>query len=86
MKALVGYLRDIVNVLADADPADKTELYRELGVSLTYHADGRIAVESMPRGADVRVEGGTRSPGPRIVQPITRPVDLLGGDLLLPAA
>lgn len=59
VKALVGALRDIVGVLADADPADKAELYAELGVSLTYHADGRLAVEALPRGVDVRVGEGT---------------------------
>ena len=59
VKALVGALRDIVGVLADADPADKAELYGELGVSLTYHADGRVAVEALPRGVDVRVGEGT---------------------------
>lgn len=45
VKALVGALRDIVGVLADADPAEKAELYGELGVSLTYYRDGRVAVE-----------------------------------------
>lgn len=59
LKSLVRYLKDIVAVLANADPADKAELYSELGVSLTYHADGRVAVEAMPRGVDVRVGGGT---------------------------
>ncbi len=44
---------------ADAVPADKAELYGELGVSLTYHSDGRVAVEALPRGAKVRVGGGT---------------------------
>lgn len=57
VKALVRHLRSIVAVLADADPIDKAELYGELGVSLTYHRDGRVAVESLPRGADVRVGG-----------------------------
>ena len=40
VKGLVAALRDIVGVLAEADPADKAELYGELGVSLTYHPDG----------------------------------------------
>jgi hypothetical protein len=43
-------LRDIIDVLADADPDDKAEAYAELGVSLTYHTDGRVAVQALPRG------------------------------------
>lgn len=59
VKALVRHLRDVVAVLADADPADKAVLYRELGIELTYHADGRVRVEALPRGTQVRVGGGT---------------------------
>ena len=59
VKALVTALRDIVGVLRDADPADKAELYAELGLNLTYHPDGRVAVEALPRGVEVRVGGGT---------------------------
>jgi site-specific DNA recombinase len=58
-RALVEALRDIVDVLADADPEDKADAYAELGVSLTYHTDGRVAVEALPRGVKVRVGGGT---------------------------
>ena len=58
-RALVEALRDIVDVLAHADPEDKADLYAELGVSLTYHTDGRVAVQALPRGVQVRVGGGT---------------------------
>jgi site-specific DNA recombinase len=58
-RALVEALRDIVDVLADADPEDKADAYAELGVSLTYHTDGRVAVEALPRGVTARVGGGT---------------------------
>jgi site-specific DNA recombinase len=58
-RALVEALRDIVDVLADADPEDKADAYAELGVSLTYHTDGRVAVQALPRGVKVRVGGGT---------------------------
>ena len=34
VKALVNALKDIVDVLADAEPADKAELYDQLGISL----------------------------------------------------
>jgi hypothetical protein len=40
IKALVRQLKDIVAVLADADPEDKRAIYDELGVNLTYHTDG----------------------------------------------
>jgi site-specific DNA recombinase len=58
-RALVEALRNIVDVPAEADPADKAELYTELAVSLTYHTDGRVAVQALPRGVQVRVGGGT---------------------------
>jgi site-specific DNA recombinase len=34
---LVAELGDMVNVLRNADPADKVDLYRSLGLTLTYH-------------------------------------------------
>jgi hypothetical protein len=57
-RALVEALHDIVDVLADADPEDKAEVYAELGISLTYYTDGRVAVEALPRGAKCVSEGG----------------------------
>lgn len=53
VKALVASLRDIVQVLADAEPADKAELYAQLGISLAYDPDGTVTVESHPRGLTV---------------------------------
>ncbi len=59
VKALATALKDIVTVLSDADPADKSELYDQLGISLAYNPDGTVTVESQPRGLTVRVGGGT---------------------------
>ena len=59
VRALVDALRDIVTVLAEADPQDKADLYGELGVNLTYHPEGRVSVAMHPRGVNVRVGGGT---------------------------
>ena len=59
VKALVKALRDIVGVLADAEPDDKAELYEQLGISLAYDPDGTVTVESRPRRVTVRVGGGT---------------------------
>ncbi len=58
VKALVNALQDIVEVLAEAEPRDKTELYDQLGISLAYDPDGTVTVESRPRGLPVRVGGG----------------------------
>jgi hypothetical protein len=65
VRALVEALRDIVAVLSDADVEDKAALYTELGVSLTHHPDGRVQVETRPRGVEGRVGGGTRTLTPR---------------------
>jgi site-specific DNA recombinase len=59
VKVLVAGRRDIASTLADADPEDKAELYRELGVNLTHSPDGRVNVHVLPRGVNVRVGGGT---------------------------
>ena len=59
VKALVKALKDIVSVLAQAEPADKAELYDQLGVRLRYDPSGSVSVESEPRGVTVGVGGGT---------------------------
>lgn len=65
VKALVRALRDIVDVLADADPTAKAEVYNDLGLKLDYSPDGTVSVEARPRGVIVRVGGGTRTITPR---------------------
>ncbi len=59
IKTLVRQLKDIVAVLADADPEDKRAIYDELGVNLTYHPDGRVHVGAGGGVLGVRVGGGT---------------------------
>jgi site-specific DNA recombinase len=59
IKALVRQLKDIVAVLADAEPADKRAIYDELGVNHTYYPDGRVHVGAGGRVLGVRVGGGT---------------------------
>jgi hypothetical protein len=59
VRALIEALRDIVSLLADADEDDRNELYQQLGVSLTYHPEGRVLVEALPRGVMVRVGGAS---------------------------
>lgn len=68
IKALVRQLKDIVAVLADADPEDKRAIYDELGVNLTYHPDGRVRVGAGARVLGVRVGGAFT---PRCTRPAT---------------
>jgi site-specific DNA recombinase len=42
LKAIVDKLADIACVLDDADPADKAEIFRQLGLKLTYHPGQRL--------------------------------------------
>ncbi len=62
VKAMVAGLRDITRSLALADPKIKAAAYAELGVTVTYHQEGRALLESRPQPsgvAEVRVGGGT---------------------------
>lgn len=59
VKELVNSLRDTVRVLAAADPEDRSELYAQLGVSLSYDPTGTVSVQAHPRGVAVGVGGGT---------------------------
>ena len=68
-------LRDIVGVLAAADPEDKSELYAQLGVSLSYDPAGTVTVQAHPRGVTIGVGGGT---DPLRTWPVLR------GELVLP--
>lgn len=46
---LVRTLGDIVTVLNHADPADKAEVYRQLGLRLIYHPDTKtVRAEANP--------------------------------------
>ena len=64
VKAMLASLCSITRSLALADPEIKAAAYAELGISVTYHADGRALLESRPRidgVAGVGV-GGPRAP------------------------
>jgi site-specific DNA recombinase len=62
IKAIVDRLADLARVLAHADPNDKSEIFRQLGLRLTYHP-GREIVEAQVQPADCgffeSVRGGT---------------------------
>lgn len=62
VRKLVASLKDIVGALADADPKLRAEVYEELGISVTYDPNRRVArIESRPANpwATVSVGGGT---------------------------
>ena len=61
---LVGKLGDIISVLHEADPADRAEVYQQLGLRLTYHpTQQKVHVQAQPDadpyGEMVGVRGGT---------------------------
>jgi site-specific DNA recombinase len=50
--SLVASASDLINVLASADSADKAEIYRQLGLALTYHPEARtVQVQARPFAA-----------------------------------
>ena len=47
--SLVKAIGDVMQVLKEADPADKAEIYSQLGLMLTYHpTEKRVAAEARP--------------------------------------
>jgi site-specific DNA recombinase len=61
---LVRQLGDITTALAEADPTDRAEVYRQLGLRLTYHPEQqKVRVQAQPvtdsHGDLVRVRRGT---------------------------
>ena len=49
IRTLIAELGAIMQVLHDADPADKAEVYGRLGLTLTYHPnEKRVAAEARP--------------------------------------
>ncbi len=76
IRRLVVELRDIVTVLATADPKDKAEVYAELGVRVAYDHHRRVIGVTAGPSTTARVEG---------VRPPTPP-PALTGELDLQAA
>jgi hypothetical protein len=46
---MVEGLGDIVETLKEADPAIKADVYRDLGIKLTYHPEGTVQATARPR-------------------------------------
>ena len=67
LAALVNGLGNLLGVLASAAPEDKAEVYRRLGLQLTYDPTRRVVtVESHlgPDGGDALQRGARPSGGP----------------------
>lgn len=61
---MVDALGDIVATLIEADPTDKAEVYRQLGLRLTYQpktgiVEATVRIGPRYRGVMDRVRGGT---------------------------
>jgi hypothetical protein len=67
----VQALGDIVAVLRDADPDNKAEVYRQLGLRWTNHPETQtVRAEAdlgAHRGIMVRVRGATHFEAPRLI-------------------
>lgn len=59
IRRLVLQLRDIASVLATADPRDKAEIYKELGVQVAYDPGQRLVSVTAGPCTTARVGGGT---------------------------
>ncbi len=68
IKNIVDAFGGLLSVLHSADPTDKAEVYRQLGVTLTYRYEDRTALAevrpSAPMYAVVVSEGGLEPPRP----------------------
>ena len=52
--AMVSSITDIIALLASADPADKAELYAQLGLRLTYNPGQRTVTPARKSGEYLR--------------------------------
>jgi len=60
IRSLVLQSKGIVEILAQADPEDRRAVYQELGISITYHTNGRLHVTAGPASCtNDGVGGGT---------------------------
>ena len=81
IRALVQEVGDLTTALAEADPTDRAEVYRQLGLKFTYHLeDQKVRVRAQPvadsYGDMVRVR--------RVTQTDTPSLSVVEFDLTLP--
>jgi hypothetical protein len=70
ISSMVESIGDIASALAEAEPVEKTDLYRSLQLRLTYHPTTNtvradMKIDTSYRGVMDRVRGGTRPLHPR---------------------
>lgn len=62
IKSIVDKFANIARVLIDADPDDKADIFRQLGLRLTYHPGRQLVkaqIEAPQHWYSERVRGGT---------------------------
>jgi site-specific DNA recombinase len=65
IQAMVNTLGGLLNSLRHADPEDKTEVYRELGIRLTYHhTEHTVLAETRPTSSVCVVSVSEGGPDP----------------------
>jgi len=68
--AIVAALGDLARVVHDAEPADKAEIYTQLGLTLTYQPERRLVEATIKPGLNMCKgfvsEGGLEPGNPRI--------------------
>ena len=67
IKSVVDKLTDVIQVLSTANADDKSEIFRQLGLKLTYHPERRIVeakIEPTPHGFFGGVRGPTAPKNP----------------------
>lgn len=55
--AIVTALGDLVQIVRDADPADKSKIYTQLGLTLTYQLRRRVVEATIKSGQNTCAEG-----------------------------
>ena len=90
IKAIVDKLADIAGVLRDADPEDKGEIFRQLGLKLTYYPGRRLVqakIEPVQYGVFDSVRGAIGAfvvlDFPEATDPAVVYVETLAGDIYL---
>jgi hypothetical protein len=69
IRSVVDKLTDVIHVLSTANADDKSEIFRQLGLKLTYHPGRRIVeakIEPTPHGFFGSVRGPTAPKSPCI--------------------
>lgn len=87
IRAAVEDAGGLLPLLHASDPTLRARFYEEIGLDGMYDPHTRVVNASADLGVRmVRVGGGTRAPGPRLLKPGTRRIDVGEAELILAAA